>query len=47
MRVYCYHIIIIFCYKVNKIEGKKFVKSVTAQVFYWLSIHVICYLCIN
>ena len=41
MCVYCYHIIIIFCYKVNKIQGKKFVKLVIVQAFDWLSRHVV------
>ena len=47
MCVYCYHVILIFCYKVRKIQEKKFVKLVIVQVFYWLSRHVMCYLCMN
>ena len=59
MCVYCYHVIIIFCYKlikkkkiifcykVRKIQEKKNFKLVIVQVFYWLSRHVMCYLYMN
>ena len=38
MCVYCYHVIIKFCYKVSKIQEKN-VKLVIVQVFDWLSRH--------
>ena len=47
MCVYCYHVIIIYYYKVRKIQEKKIVKLVIVQVFYWLSRHVVYYLCMN
>ena len=40
MCVYCYRIIITFCYKVSKIQ-EKIVKLVIIQVFNWLSRHVV------
>ena len=40
MCVYCYRIIINFCYKVSKIQ-EKIVKLVIIQVFDWLSRHVV------
>ena len=40
MCVYCYHIIITFCYKVSKIQEKKTLMVVIVQVFDWLSRHV-------
>ena len=46
MCVYCYHVIITFCYKVRKIQ-EKIVKLVIVQVFDWLSKHVVYYLCMN
>ena len=39
MCVYCYHVIIIFCYKVSKIQEKKIVKLVIVQKLDWLSRH--------
>ena len=38
MCIYCYHVIITFCYKVSKIQEKN-VKLVIVQVFDWLSRH--------
>ena len=38
MCVYCYQIIINFCYKVSRIQEKN-VKLVIVQVFDWLSRH--------
>ena len=40
MYMYCYCIIITFCYKVSKIQ-EKIVKLVIIQVFDWLSRHII------
>ena len=40
MCVYCYRIIITFCYKVSKIQ-EKIVKLVVIQVFNCLSKHVV------
>ena len=37
MCVYYYHVIITFCYKVNKIQEKKNVKLVIVQAFDWLT----------
>ena len=38
MCVYCYHVIITFCYKVGKIQKKKRKeKLVIVQAFDWLS----------
>ena len=39
MCVYCYHVIITFCYKVSKIQEKKNIKLVIVQAFDWLSKH--------
>ena len=36
MCVYCYYVIITFCYKVRKIQKKKIVKVVLVQSFDWL-----------
>ena len=40
MCVYCYRIIITFCYKVSKIQ-EKIVNLAIIQVFNWLSRHVV------
>ena len=41
MYVYCYHVIIIFCYKVkDSRKKKKIVKLVIVQAFDWLSKHL-------
>ena len=37
MYVYCYHVIIIFCYRVKDSRKKKIVKLVIVQAFDWLS----------
>ena len=47
MCVYCYHVIIIFCYKVSKIQEKKIVKLVIVQKLDWLSRHWYIILCMN
>ena len=39
MCVYCYHVMITFCYKVSKIQEIKNVKLVIVQAFDWLSRH--------
>ena len=40
MCVYCYHVIITFCYKVSKIqEKKKIIKLVIVQALDWLTRH--------
>ena len=41
MCVYCYHVIITFCYKVSKTKKKKIVKLMIVQAFDWLSRHKI------
>ena len=38
MRVYCYHVIIIFCYKVGKIQKKKKKNKTKREVSDWPSI---------
>ena len=43
MYVYCYYNIIVFCYKVRKIQEKKIVKLVIIQAFDWLSKHIVYY----
>ena len=39
MCVYCYHVIITFCYKVSKIQEKKIIKLAIVEAFDWLSKH--------
>ena len=43
MCMYCYHVIITFCYKIRKIQEKKNAKLAIIQVFDWLSKHVVNY----
>ena len=46
MRVYFYHDIITFCYKLV-IQGKIIIKLVIVQAFDFLNRHLMYYLCIN
>ena len=39
--VYCYHVIITFCYKISKIQEKKIVKLVIVQAFDWLNKRIV------
>ena len=39
--MYCYYVIITFCYEVSKIQEKKIVKLMIVQVFDWLSKQVV------